>query len=94
METDKKIIMKCGCVNDSHMSYPKEPQKEPKACCSLHGTTEPAQTQPNLDKRIARCAYFAGKCGHSEPSSIDLAFFKYCEGKEYDEYYCGCYGWD
>ena len=27
-------------------------------------------------------------------SRWDLPFFKYCPEEEFDEYYCGCYGWD
>lgn len=27
-------------------------------------------------------------------SSWDLAFFQHKPNEEYDEYYCGCYGWD
>ena len=43
-----------------------------------------------LDGREARCP----DCGHREPSAPGLAFFQYRPDKEYDSYYCGCYGWD
>ena len=28
------------------------------------------------------------------PSSTNLPFFKHCPEKDYDEYFCGCFGWD
>lgn len=28
------------------------------------------------------------------PSSLDLPFFEYKPTKEFDEYFCGCMGWD
>jgi hypothetical protein len=31
-------------------------------------------------------------CYHIEPSSIDLWFFKYQPGQDYDEFYCACHG--
>ena len=43
-----------------------------------------------LDGREAMCAY----CGSREPSAPILAFFQYQPDREYDSYYCGCYGWD
>lgn len=41
---------------------------------------------PNLMK--GKC------CGSIVPSSPNLPFFKSEPTKEYDEFYCGCYGWD
>ena len=33
-------------------------------------------------------------CRCEVPSSNKLAFFKERPDKEFDEYYCGCHGWD
>ena len=43
-----------------------------------------------LEGRKARCAW----CNKKVDSRWDLAFFEYKPDKEYDEYYCGCGGWD
>lgn len=49
-----------------------------------------------LDGREAICSYKYGKLGvHGKvKSSSDLAFFQHLPDQEYDQYYCGCYGWD
>ena len=43
-----------------------------------------------LEGRKARCAW----CNKKTDSCWDLPFFEYKPNKEYDEYYCGCGGWD
>ena len=43
-----------------------------------------------LDGREARCP----DCGSREPSAPSLPFFQHRPDREYDSYYCGCYGWD
>ena len=40
--------------------------------------------------REAKCGY----CGKKTASKLELPFFKACPDKPYDEYYCGCWGWD
>lgn len=36
-----------------------------------------------------------GICTHEKTSNNNLAFFQHHPGKEFDEFYCGCYlGWD
>ena len=46
--------------------------------------------------REAICCYKYGSCEihGKKPSSTDLAFFESKPDKEFDEYYCGCHGWD
>ena len=49
--------------------------------------------------RIARCCHYGHthegkKCTSERPSKMGLAFFKRQQDKEYDQYYCGCWGWD
>lgn len=43
-----------------------------------------------LEGRKAKCAW----CNKKTDSRWDLPFFEYKPDKEYDEYYCGCGGWD
>jgi hypothetical protein len=61
---------------------------------------------PDLTGRMACCAYRSpGKYGCNKgeakdgkhgiiPSSPNLAFFEHKPAEKYDEYYCGCFGWD
>jgi hypothetical protein len=64
---------------------------EIRPVCPTHMCFEPAETIPDLKGRIAHCAY-----GKHAPRNSDLrlAFFEYCPERDYDRYYCGCYGWD
>lgn len=82
-----KPMMTCGCaanatteVNGNHVP-----------CCVIHDCTEVVDKKPSLKGRKAKCSY--GSHG-IVPSNWDLAFFSYRPDEEYDEYYCGCYGWD
>ena len=44
----------------------------------------------SLQGRRAKCSY-----GDSiVDSSWELPFFEYLPNKEFDRYYCGCWGWD
>ena len=52
--------------------------------------TELADENPSLQGRKAKCSF----CGQIKDSDYDLPFFEYKPDKEYDEYYCGCGGWD
>ena len=44
----------------------------------------------DLTGRHAKCTY----CGRIAPSTNSLAFFCHHPKNDYDEYYCGCRGWD
>lgn len=49
--------------------------------------------------RKARCTYYGSMvrgevCKSEQPSSLSLAFFERRPEKEFDSFYCGCYGWD
>lgn len=83
-------IMKCGHAANAHM------QRDGKdvPCCAIcfgsDGAEEIKELQPDLTGRKARCFY-----GDNETaSSNNLPFFDYCDDKEYDRYYCGCFGFD
>lgn len=61
------------------------------------------------ENRMARCSYYGRTpkgtnhssetckrgeiCKCEKPSDVELAFFGQRVG-EYDEYYCGCFGWE
>lgn len=44
----------------------------------------------DLEGRFAKCS----DCGKISPSTDNLAFFRHHPKNDYDEYYCGCRGWD
>jgi hypothetical protein len=73
------------------------------------GASIVASNQPDLSDRFARCAYSArhfkegaepnSSCSRSictcqKSSTGPLAFFKYRPEQEFDEFYCGCWGWN
>ena len=77
--------MKCGCVNNATC--------EGKPACAIHSCTTiefKCEGNKGLEGRKAKCSYG----GSIVDSSWGLAFFQHKPNEEYDEYYCGCYGWD
>lgn len=99
-----KIMMACGHAANS-VHHLDDGTVEP-ACfiCSCFTLG----FEPDLTDRVARCGYYGrnthknecpictygGICRCERPSSTDLAFFGYHPDKPYDEFYCGCWGWD
>jgi hypothetical protein len=81
-------MMKCG-----HAANATDEQGNP-VCLICYGwkpgADEVDDNPPSLEGREAKCVY----CGRIAPSSEKLPFFGYCCDKKYDEYYCGCRGWD
>lgn len=77
-------MMKCGCAAQA-----VDQHKNP--VCIVHDCKEIA-SDLNLAGRIARCAY----CGEtrSSPDRECLAFFRHRPDRKFDEFYCGCRGWD
>lgn len=70
----------------------KEPDRNP--VCVICDCEE-VVAAPDLTGRVARCSYFKTRCQSERPSTDrGLAFFEHRPDREYDEYYCGCYGWD
>jgi hypothetical protein len=61
---------------------------------------------PDLTNREALCRYrspgtYGARRGEKRgsrhgyvKSSVDLPFFEHHPDKPFDEYYCGCFGWD
>lgn len=98
-----KPMMKCGhAANSIHDGKP--------ACVICAGSNtgwdEIDESPPSLEGRKARCAYrtpgrYGAQGGAMEggfhgvkPSSSNLPFFEHKPNEAYDEYYCGCFGWD
>lgn len=81
------MMMKCGHAASGISNG--------KPCCSCCFGIDPNGTiiddnPPSLEGRQARCAY----CKRIVDSSPELAYFGYKPHLEYDDYYCGCRGWD
>lgn len=81
------VIMKCGCVGNSSW---KKQNGEDLPYCIIHNCVEVSNEQPNLIGRKSKCR----ECGNTTNSSLNLPFFHYNKDKNYDYYYCGCYGWE
>ena len=97
-------LMKCGCVAQAIW--------KDKPVCAIHfgigdnAGAEPADVQPNLEGRKAKCCYSHSSPSNpfkensfdrlvdTVPSSLKLPFFEYKPDQEYDKFYCGCWGWD
>jgi hypothetical protein len=60
------------------------------ACCWGNPDAEVEIDPPDLTGRKARCPY----CFKVVDSDLGLAFFGVQLDKEFDHYYCGCFGWD
>lgn len=92
--TEKDGSHTYGCLVHQCYEQAEQPNLEGRtARCAYFGRTK-------LNRRYANdeCNYGCRRqpkceCG-SVPSRIDLAFFKYQPNKKYDEFYCGCMGWD
>lgn len=75
-------LMKCGHVSQTIING--EPY------CIVCDNYEIANEIVDLENRQAKCRY----CNRHVKSNFTLPHFRYCTGQSYDEYYCGCIGWD
>lgn len=89
LELQKTRLMACGCSSNAYMWDKNQERYVPS--CAVHGVTEIALEPPTLTGRQARCSM---GCKKTRASNLNLAFFEYRSGKEFDLYYCGCRGWD
>lgn len=95
-------LMQCGHTANS--TYQDQPVCA--ICFTAGGRVSTAMKaltvaeKTSLNLRRARCSYGQqGFCKNIKnitevDSDYDLAFFKYDPEKEFDTYYCGCFGWD
>ena len=85
------VMMKCG-----HSANARTKSGDP-ACAICAGFDDKGlQVDENYvhpEGRKARCTYFQ-YCKTEVDSNTDLAFFKAWADSEFDEFYCGCHGWD
>ena len=80
---ENKPLMACGHVANA-VTYDGKP------CCVICGCYTVALTECDLAGRKAKCSC----CGKVVDSKESLPFFEYRPEKEYDSFYCGCWGWD
>jgi hypothetical protein len=90
--TSKSPMMKCGCAANATNS-------KGKPCCvicvGINSGAEVVDTSPpDLTGRVAKCPYISCKSQRPSSEREKLAFFVHKPGKPFDEYYCGCHGWD
>lgn len=87
----KKYLMKCG-----HVSNAITLEGEPVCVICAPDETSYLVDREILDDndalkgRKARCSY----CGKQVDSNWFLPFFHCKPNESFDEYYCGCGGWD
>lgn len=98
--THKIILMKCGHVARAYHSVTKKP------FCPVCLCDAEMSEMPNLANRTARCYNFGHEviskisrysrfvCNTECASDLNLPFFKYQPDNKYDQFYCGCEGWD
>jgi hypothetical protein len=83
--------MKCGHIADSH-----DPYGNPvcSSCTEFNNKADEIEKEcvgnVGLEGRLAKCVYGDNKT----VSRWELSGFNYFPENEFDEYYCGCYGWN
>lgn len=98
---EHKPLMECGHVANAYALLPVNEEYTDQMqnsrngkiyvhSCVICDSDVIAEDQTMPDDRKAKCSL----CGKVVDSSYDLAFFKYQPDKEYDDYYCGCEGWN
>ena len=80
----QKQLMKCGHIANATC--------EDKPCCVICTCFEVDKkiNDDFLNNRTAKCT----TCGKESKSKVKLPFFEYLPNKDFDSYYCGCWGWD
>ena len=87
-------MMKCGHAANSVNRKTGDPVCV--ICIGIDPGADVIASTPDLTGRTAKCGYNnpGTSCNATAPSDPHLAFFGYRPEKEFDEYYCGCRGWD
>ena len=85
-----KPLMKCG--HTANGTYGDEHKPICVICYGIVlGATEvDYEANPDLTGRKAKCSF----CNTIVDSNYNLPFYSHKPEREYDEYYCGCKGWD
>lgn len=82
----ERPMMKCG--HTANAVGIKNGKQVP--CCVICGCYDIVEERPSLDGRKAKCSW----CDNIVDSDWKLPFFKHKPNCKYDEYYCGCGGWN
>lgn len=87
-----KQLLKCGCYPNSKTGPNLDIDSCVIHCCQEKAEVDPDEIVKVLASREATCSY----CQKRVSSSMfhSLAFFSHRAHHQYDEYYCGCRGWD
>lgn len=98
-------MLKCGCNAMGQHNNKHDGLEAGHPTCIVHDCCDVVDA-PDLKGRKARCGNYGRAtyknecddcvhvCQHERKSSVDLAFFSHKPNEEYDEFYCGCHGWD
>ncbi len=86
----EKVLMACG-----HVAQGVDCKGLPvcAVCIGINeGATVPMEESemPDLTGRKAKC----GECTQKATSRFSLPFFQHRKDSKFDQYYCGCRGWD
>ena len=101
------VMMDCGHASMARHENAHDGFDGPHPSCVIHESCTVVEA-PDLTGRTARCAYWKspknepvttpfctkGGCSCELPSSSRMAFFNHFPNQEFDQYYCGCWGWD
>jgi hypothetical protein len=97
-------LMQCGHTAQATTTLPPDEDGTERTirCCVICAGIDKGYNicadKPSLKGRKARCDYWRSKDKHQPGDEVDskwsLAFFEYRPDKEYDKYYCGCFGWN
>lgn len=86
-------LMTCGHISQG--LWHKEDGTDVPVCviCGCAEIEKECTGTDGLEGRQATCS--SHKNGHAVPvqSKWELPFFRYRPDREYDDYYCGCWGW-
>ena len=82
-------MMKCGCAAVGKHMNEHDSLASGHPTCITHSCCEVVDA-PDLAGRVAKCA----ECPKTTPSDMTLAFFAHKPTAGYDNFYCGCHGWD
>lgn len=83
----KEVFLKCGCTANAQL---RKQDGTFVPSCIFHNCTEAIEA-PSLEGRMMKCG---SPCGKTKPSNLKAAFFQHRPDKEFDQFYCGCRGWD
>jgi len=82
-----RVLLKCGHADNAIRIMPDGTRVPSCAICAC----EEQVVIPDLSTRQAKCSYGMHAI---RTSNMHLAFFEHRPQYEYDEYYCGCHGWE